>query len=260
MIHEIEAVLNELDHIMTQVDLDLWQWQADVDLLSLSGVDIPLILHKDGEAIGIGEARLIHNGDALAMTGDNIVPPEYSDIYAFRYLRKDAKPYFKEPMEPLPLVIYASDGSRQEIGYAQYEVLPNGDIMASGTVTEYVPELVNKAVSALSVEIPEPKMNVTMSRYGFKRTALDGPRDWSSEWPHNGQPAHRVVPFYLDIDGHLERVGDAQIGPRNGIQKIDSPYYHDIYQSGERDLYTFAFMSDPERVVCKALPVIREEN
>lgn len=147
-----EDLVEKIQHCFTEIDLILWQWQADLDMLALAGVEVPLVLHKDGEAIGIGEAHLFHNDGALAMTGENIVAPEFADMQAWRYLRPNAVPYFEEPRDPLPLVLY-KDGERKVVGTAEYEVLPNGDIMATGTVIEDVPELTDKVLDAYSVSI-----------------------------------------------------------------------------------------------------------
>lgn len=74
------------------------------------------------------------------MTGENVVAPNAFNHAAFRYLRSDMKPYFDEPRDPLPLVMY-KDGKRIEVGFAEYTVLPNGDIVARGEVTAHIPEL-----------------------------------------------------------------------------------------------------------------------
>jgi hypothetical protein len=147
-----EDLVEKIQHCFTEIDLILWQWQADLDMLALAGVEVPLVLHMDGEAVGIGEARLFHNDGALAMTGENIVAPEFADMQAWRYLRPNAKPYFEDPIDPLPLVLH-KDGERRVVGFAQYEVLPNGDIMATGTITEPVPELTAGVLDAYSVSM-----------------------------------------------------------------------------------------------------------
>jgi hypothetical protein len=138
MKHEIEAVLHALETIMTEVDLELWQWQADIDMLVFAGQSVPLVLWTEGSRIGEGWARLHHDDSALTMVAESIQPA--GELFRRLEDQREVVKYFDEPRDPLPLVMY-KDGKREEIGFAEYTVLPNGDIVARGEVTKFIPEL-----------------------------------------------------------------------------------------------------------------------
>ena len=112
MKHEIEKFLDALETIITEVDLELYQWQADIDMLVFAGQSVPLVLYKEGDRIGEGWARLHHDDSALTMVADGIQPAGE----LFRRLEEGKSSYFDEPRDPLPLVQY-KNGKREEIGF-----------------------------------------------------------------------------------------------------------------------------------------------
>lgn len=260
MIHEIEKVLKALEAIMTEVDLELWQWQTDTDLLSLAGIEFPLVLHKNGDAIGIGEGRLIHDDGALIMSGENIHHPDGEEYTKFRASlgARLAYPAFEDPIDPLPLVMH-KDGKKIRIGFAELTVLPNGDIVAQGEVTGYIPELHEKAPKfSMGYEVRESK-------------ALPEPKPWakSIDWNIDANVPtdfreEITVPFEVRTENGAYTLGEAFVGIRsNGvgyIRGLTDPMYNEIYHSGKRDLYRFAY--DRINIVawCRPVPAIKADT
>lgn len=134
------AVLDRLDAMMTEVDLDLWQWQADLDMLIFAGMEIPLVLYKDDEPIGAGFARLHHDDGALTMMVGQVTRPPKEFIQAWRLNRVKSKiAKCEDPKDRIPLVIYRG-GTAAKIGFISYKFLVDGTLAMRGDVTEPVPE------------------------------------------------------------------------------------------------------------------------
>lgn len=152
---DVLKIVLACDKIMTEVDLALWQWQADVDMLVFAGIDVSLVLHKDGDPIGVGEARLIHDDGALTMTCEKIKKPSEGFIQAWRVMElkktRNVLGVGFDRQETVPLVMYKG-GVRIVIGSADFTVMRNGNIMASCEVTEDIPELTEGVIGDSSID------------------------------------------------------------------------------------------------------------
>jgi hypothetical protein len=96
-----QEILAQIDHAMTEVDLVLWQWQTDLDMMSFIGQEIPLKLwtnddppvvvtlanmentlkkpvrvmhHVNGEWTQVGTAEVTSDGRILANIDTDAVP------------------------------------------------------------------------------------------------------------------------------------------------------------------------------------------
>lgn len=94
---KMQRIMNEIDHAMTEIDLTLWNWQTDLDMMSFIGQEIsmklykaedydpveimtvrrvPLVKHVAGERIVIGAADVdLNSGVVQAVIGD-----QYAEI------------------------------------------------------------------------------------------------------------------------------------------------------------------------------------
>lgn len=65
-----KEILAYCEAVITEVDIEIMEWQHQVDLMSFIGQDVPLVLYTGGERVEVGTARLVHDDGALKMTGE----------------------------------------------------------------------------------------------------------------------------------------------------------------------------------------------
>ena len=65
-----KEILARCEAVITEVDIEIMNWQHEVDLMSFIGQEVPLVLYTDGERVEVGTARLVHDDGALKMTGE----------------------------------------------------------------------------------------------------------------------------------------------------------------------------------------------
>lgn len=131
---ELETIahwMGVIEHTMTEVDLALWQWQDDIDMLVFAGMEVSLVLYHEGEEIEV-QGRLHHDGEALKMSGSVSL-----GLAFFNDVPRDPEVVVKETKKVVR-VMTKRNGEWVQVGGAEVDP-KTGKLHA--TLTEDVPEL-----------------------------------------------------------------------------------------------------------------------
>lgn len=209
---DVQTALEWCNQVITEVDLELYQWQTDLDMMSFAGHEIPLQLWTNDDP-------------PLVLTITNLASALESKPKQVR-------------------VMHRKNGEWGQVGTAEIDPT-TGRFFA--TLTEAVPELwTNTPMSLAETDFFErmpPDMEHLNKSTRWMKPLAHFEVDADGSWKQN-TPFARDVPFIMVHGEERFQVGMATVGRYGGITKIESPYYNDVYQSGKRDRYRFIYKSD----------------